>query len=136
MSAEKCPFCEALLTPGVVGEHNCTLADRIVQRENEQELIHLKLKLASAEAKIDDMKADAESWQKQADDRLSDALEFGRRAEKAEARVKELEGLASKVVRAWKAFDLADGDWERTDSERELANSIGTLGDAMPRKDA
>jgi len=52
----------------------------------------------------------------------------------AESRVRELEGLASQVVKAWKAFDLVDGDWERTDSERALANSIDTLGEAMPRK--
>jgi len=57
----------------------------------ERELTATKLKLAAAEAKLADAKADAESWQKQADDRLNDAVEFGRRAEKAEARVKELE---------------------------------------------
>lgn len=50
------------------------------------------------------------------------------------SRVRELEGLASQVVRAWKAFDLAEGDWERTDSERALSNSITTLGEAMPQQ--
>ena len=63
---------------------------RAAMREN-------NLKLASSEAKIADLKADAESWQKQADDRLSDALEFGRRAEKAEARVKELENTKANL---------------------------------------
>lgn len=51
---------------------------------------------------------------------------------KAESRVAELEGLSSQVVKAWKAFDLSEGDWERTDSERALSNSVETIGQAMP----
>lgn len=53
----------------------------------------LERELTATKRKLADALADAASWQQQADARLKDAVEFGRRAEKAEARVKELEGL-------------------------------------------
>ena len=110
----------------------------------------------AAESRVRELEVDAASWEKQAEQRLDDANEFGRKWEEAkadaeswrqqserfekqllasDARVRKLEGLASQVVKSWKSFDLAEGDWERTDTERALSQAIDTLGEAMPRKE-
>ena len=89
---------------------------------------NLKKLHADTEAKLADALADAASWQKQADDRLNDAVEFGRRAEKAEARVKELEGLI--VIGGTSA-------WVKVLCDQSLDDvPPTTLGEAIPRKDS
>lgn len=110
--------------------HNETRKDR---QSVFNELTATKLKLASSEAKLADAISDAASWQKQADDRLNDALELGRRAEKAEARVKELEGLEVELTK-----HPTTGDYVlvtvriKRDAHKPCKFN---LGDAMPRKD-
>jgi len=125
VSIINCPAC------GEMHDQDRTCAPRVRQAllSVEEEL---RIKLASAEANLADALADAASWQKQADDRLNDAVEFGRRAEKAEARVMELEGLKCRRV----GIGL-DGFYAAFVIETKVEPVVGvtTLGDAMPRKD-
>lgn len=83
----------------------------------------IERKLSAAKAKLADALADAASWQKQADDRLNDAVEFGRRAEKAEARVKELEAklTASEALAMTLLNEKSDLNLDECISELEKA---------------
>lgn len=87
-------------------------------------------RLLSAEAKLADALADAASWQQQADARLNDAVEFGRRAEKAEARVKELESLVILNTGYCEGALLV-----RIPTTERARIEAKTLGEAMPRKE-
>ena len=87
--------------------------------------------LTATKRKLDDALADAASWQQQADARLNDAVEFGRRAEKAEARVKELEGLPVMIAKesgkaVWFSVQIPHDRW---------IEDGATLGAVIPRKD-
>lgn len=87
-------------------------------------------RLLSAEAKLAEAIADAASWQQQADARLNDAVEFGRRAEKAEARVKELESLVILNTGYCEGALLV-----RIPTTERARIEAKTLGEAMPRKE-
>lgn len=133
MSAEKCPHCGSKFTFGSTLWFECNTHVRGKQSKTCERLCEL----TATKANLADALADAASWQKQADDRLNDAVEFGRRAEKAEARVKELEGLAIGNERR-----EDDGVWvevfipiERLGGADCEGEESPTLGDAMPRKD-
>jgi len=84
---DKCPHCGSKFTFGSTLWFECNTHVRGKQSKTCERLCEL----TATKANLADALADAASWQKQADDRLNDAVEFGRRAEKAEARVMELE---------------------------------------------
>lgn len=93
--------------------------------------VEIALHAFQIERELEHAKADASSWQQQAEQRLNDANEWGRRAEKAEARVAELEGLRITGTHFFSDFvgvavNLPLG------SEPTIG---GTLGQAMPAKE-
>lgn len=123
MSAEKCPHCGSKFTFGSTLWFECNTHVRGKQSKTCERLCEL----TATKANLADALADAASWQKQADDRLNDAVEFGRRAEKAEARVKELEGLRVLSRDIGTITLLLDQDLSTVPPL--------TLGEAMPRKE-
>lgn len=88
-SPDKCPKCQAPVVPPYVWKYGCgsTLNGTV------SELCETRSQLAELRKELEKSKADAESWHQQAQQRLDDANEFGRKWEKAESRVRELEGL-------------------------------------------
>lgn len=132
MSTDKCPHCGAESTKfrNIGGFFKC-YSFQSGMGFHKTDYCQERSAHAATKRELDAAKANSAMWHQRYDvqKQAHELSELG--AKKAESRVRELEGLASQVVRAWKTFDLAEGDWERTDSERTLSNSIETLGEAM-----
>lgn len=78
---EKCPKCQSPVVPPYLWQYGCgTTFDGV-----ESELCETRAKLSEMRNELEKAKSDAESWHQQAQQRLDDANEFGRKWEEAKA---------------------------------------------------